>query len=403
MNTSLGTAWDSVFEYVVRRVALLRNARKRLAEQDAAKGKRAFDENQFDEATRWYSSAVSLDSGNFQHLLSLGQAYYFQERYDEAENCFRRILNLNFNHRDAISWLGYTLHTLSFNKQSPALRNEAIYWYFRSLEISNLDVKIHSNLIVALYDNERYEDAISAGERALDLSLDDGMLRLYLAYAYYIMGNIETATVHSRRALELNPNSAAVHRLLGDLARTREDYGVAGEYFQKAVELDSKDMHALLQLGIVHWKLGRTAEFLKESQRARVLAQANSDSENLKLAYWNEGWAHYILGNWRESIQASENALEIDDKVATLHFNLGLALLHVGESTRARFEYDRGLGLNDVGALTGEAIPELQEALAKSPDLDLAAATEILNQLQEHYARTTQELHDKALARGQTK
>jgi tetratricopeptide (TPR) repeat protein len=116
------------------------------------------------------------------------------------------------------------------------------------------------------------------------------------------------------------------------------------------------------------------------------LSRAAGDADGLKRALWEEGWALYKLRRWPESIQASEMALEIDEKLATVRFNLGLALLRNRDLARALAEYRKAMELGDAGALNAAGIHDLECALRDEPNLP--GGREILAELRRAYRST---------------
>ena len=284
--------------------------------------------------------------------------------------------------------MGYSLHNQS-------KYDEAAYYYLRVLEIDKGNANIHENLIAVLVLADNFEAAVAAGKRALELSIESDSIRLYLAVACYRAGDLEAAVVHCRRARELNPKNAAVHRYFATLATAKGDFADAMGSYQKAIELEPNSIPSYLGLGRSYLHELSIRHTWKRPSRLESLAEAQNDNARLLSAYWDEGWSQYLLGRWKESIQASEAAIRIDDKNATLHFNLGLALLQLGEVDRARLEYDRGLAFNDAGELQRGAISDLEKALADNPDL--GGARPILTFLKSEYARMTAEIREKAL------
>ncbi len=58
------------------------------------------------------------------------------------------------------------------------------------------------------------------------------------------------------------------------------------------------------------------------------------------------GWAHYKLGNYKESVRFLERAVEIKPEDPTLNDHLGDAYWKVGREREARFQWGQALSLN---------------------------------------------------------
>jgi len=57
---------------------------------------------------------------------------------------------------------------------------------------------------------------------------------------------------------------------------------------------------------------------------------------------WNLAWTYYRMGRFSESIQYTEQALELAPEQVALQYNLGLAQLAMGDVTAARAAYEAG-------------------------------------------------------------
>ena len=98
------------------------------------------------------------------------------------------------------------------------------------------------------------------------------------------------------------------------------------------------------------------------------------------------GWAFYKLRRWRESVSASEAALQIDGTMTAVRYNLGLALLRLGETGRAREEYRQAMAQGDAAALKSAGIHDLEAALREEPNLP--GGQETMNEMQRVYRKT---------------
>jgi len=117
-----------------------------------------------------------------------------------------------------------------------------------------------------------------------------------------------TLHAESEEAMELNREGAK----LIEQGKMEE----ALEAFQKAVELDSNDAVARLNLAYTYDRQGRTEEAIVEYQRAIELSPSNL------LAYNNLGVLYDKMGQYDEAIGEFQRALEIDPTDANASKNL---------------------------------------------------------------------------------
>src|SRR5207247_3892055 len=137
---------------------------------------------------------------------------------------------------------------------------------------------------------------------------------------------------------------------------------------------------AYLAMSRIYERLNRNEEYFQAALTARQLFESSGNDNGVKLACWDEGWALYKLRRWTESVEASECALRIDPLLGSVRFNLGVALLRLGEIEWERKEYEKGMELNDAASLKTAGINDLTAALEEEPQL--IGAREMLQQLE---------------------
>jgi len=131
----------------------------------------------------------------------------------------------------------------------------------------------------------------------------------------------------------------------------------------------------------------RYDESVNEAELAAELFDREGDHGGVAQALWELGWIQYKIGKWKQSVEASMRALELDPKLVPVRFNLALALLHEGNLEESRRQYHFGIDVAEPSELQWNAISDLEGALRLQPDLP--GATEILQMLREKYASVT--------------
>jgi tetratricopeptide (TPR) repeat protein len=286
--------------------------------------------------------------------------------------------------------LGYTVHRLG-------KIDEAIYCYLRYLDVQPDDADVHANLIAALESQGRYDEAIAAGQRAVERFPSNAALLFMLARNNFFAGKVEAAIVQLKSARDLDPGNSEIYRVLGVALRTQSDFDGALANFQEALKFNPSDADAHLAAADVYQRLGRFEDYLRSAREARRLFESTKNDSSLKFACWEEGWALYKLGRWDESVKASECALKIDDSLTAVRFNLALALLHLGSVDRAKEEYRKAREPGDAESLKNDGIDDLKLALQERPDLP--AGKEILQELENVYQDLTSKREEKLMAR----
>jgi tetratricopeptide (TPR) repeat protein len=109
-----------------------------------------------------------------------------------------------------------------------------------------------------------------------------------------------------------------------------------------------------------------------------VIEMPEAKIEVKESAYGNLGFWLYKKGEYEKSIEASRKALEINPSSSVARANLGIALLHVGDTKRALAEYKEIFAkIQDPEQLDREVITDIREAL--NAGRKVPGATEVLN------------------------
>jgi len=182
----------------------------------------------------------------------------------------------------------------------------------------------------------------------------------------------ESSETLFRDSITKNPSSPMCHYNLAVLAQGRGDTKTATHHYERTLELDANDIHALNNLAYLELSAGRVP-------RARaLLTRAVDIAPDYVRARWNLGLAHERAGNARAAIRSYREALDIDLTRSVVHLNQSIA----GFLAPAHLHLAKLLlreGRNE------EAIAALERALAIDPSL--VAARRGLKDLKAHRRR----------------
>jgi TolB-like protein/Flp pilus assembly protein TadD len=167
-----------------------------------------------------------------------------------------------------------------------------------------------------------------------------------LAFAYDDLATVappeevgSKAISAARKALELDPDLADAHALLGEMHQLQWQWAEAQAEYKRALELNPND--AAAHLGLANWLLcqGRTEEALVWSRRAREL-------DPLGVTGLSNGWILFHARRYDEAIGELRSVLAVHSDYATAHWFLGYALIAVGRSDEAITALDKAVSLS---------------------------------------------------------
>ncbi|MEL6452212.1 MAG: tetratricopeptide repeat protein [Pseudomonadota bacterium] len=182
---------------------------------------------------------------------------------------------------------------------------------------------VHSTLGDVFRQQDRFEDAAAAYDRAIALTPEGERGAWFLHYARAIsferMKEWPRAEADFRRALELNPGQPQVLNYLG--------YSLV----EKQIQLDE------------------ALEMIEEAAAASPGSGYIIDSL---------GWVLYRLGRYDEAVGHMERAVELMPVDPVVNDHLGDVYWAVGREREARFQWMRALSFVDPDEVNGEADPD---------------------------------------------
>ena len=134
----------------------------------------------------------------------------------------------------------------------------------------------------------------------------------------------------TQKALDLDPDLSEAHFSLANLLLIDDwDWGVAGDEFERAIELDPRNANA--RHGFSHYlmALGRTDESLEQSLRALEISPYDI------ILNSHLGWHYLFARDYERAVEAGLRTEEMDPKDALNHAILASAYLAQGKDGEA--------------------------------------------------------------------
>ncbi|MEI2422842.1 tetratricopeptide repeat protein, partial [Arthrospira platensis SPKY2] len=230
----------------------------------------------------------------------------------------------------------------------------------------------HYNLAEALVKLERWEAAVKAYKRAIEIQPDlpciyeklgDALRHQVppnleeISQAYYnaIEVNPDNLQIYYR-ALEANPQDAKISLMLADAFRSQGQLDQAVTFYKNTLQLTPEDVDiqvlALHRLGSISHNLGHLEEALGFYRRCGELSPG-VDSALAVAAVLEK------LGRWTEAVDQYRQVLLESGESGEAVFGLGRALAELGRWVEAVVEWRRAVKL-------GVETPEVHRLLAET-------------------------------------
>ena len=212
----------------------------------------------------------------------------------------------------------------------------------------------HFQMAVAYGQHQRFNDAVTHYEKALEFKPQEPMIYANLANAYLSSGQFDKAIDTYNRLIAIDPNQAWPHYNLGNLYLQGQLYPQAIGSFKRVLEIDPSTT-----FGSIYEQLGYAYQMVQGYHEA-VIFYGKAFEKNPKsfTAAYNLGICHFRLAEYDSSISAYQKAIALQPKSAEAITNLGLAYHGNKQVQEAEDALNQALALKpDLGeALFGMAL-----------------------------------------------
>jgi len=189
------------------------------------------EQARFPEAEEAFKKAMELNPRNDKPYLELGKSYQAQKKYLEAEEFFNKAIEFNPKNYEAYFGLGWLYQDLGRYFESEASLKKA-------LEI-NPGVEIYGGLANFYRDHNRFSEAEGFFKKAIEFDPQNDITYLDLGYFYRDRGRLPEAEEALKKAVELNPRNGPVYAMLEVLYLDMGKKGLARKYGKEARNLRS--------------------------------------------------------------------------------------------------------------------------------------------------------------------
>jgi len=166
-----------------------------------------------------------------------------------AEHVYRQVLQVAESNENAWCFLGMVCH-------DQARYDDAVEAYRRALDLRANFPIVHSNLGNTLKQLGRLDDAIASCQRALEYDPDYSTAYNNLGVAYVAKGDLDAAKATFEKSLELMPDGVVAHSNLAAALVRQGDFAGGTAQSEAALKIDPKYAEAHKNLAIVWLLLG---------------------------------------------------------------------------------------------------------------------------------------------------
>ena len=175
-----------------------------------------------------------------------------------------------------------------------------------------------------LFEERRYGEALQVVQRSLEKVPTDPELYKLAALSAIRMDRLDIAEPALKTAAQLAPGDYLVHFHLGALFYTKSLFLPAKTELEKATQLNSNYLPAMLFLGLALEEVGDEKTTIATYRRAMEVAATQHAAREMPCIYL--GRFYYRLSRFAEGLPLLEKAVEINPASAEAWLELGKTL-----------------------------------------------------------------------------
>jgi type IV pilus assembly protein PilF len=177
-------------------------------------------------------------------------------------------------------------------------------------------------------------------EASEEQALDDYM---QLAIAYYDANDMQGARRHITNAMNISDRDSSVYTVLALIYQREGDLQLAGENFQRAINLDRGNSRARNNYAVLLFELERYRDVYQQLERV-----ANDvEYEGRAIAFENLGRAAIQLNRLSDAQIAFERALQLNPNLYVSALESALVYFEMADYERARSKFQNYLTISE--------------------------------------------------------
>lgn len=291
------------------------------------------------DAIPFYEKVIAKNpTKSFKLYNDIGDIYFSQEKYDDAEKAFKMVLEYDPKDFNALAFTG----EVKFKKQN---FEEALKYYLPAHEVKpdNLELNYHMGI----------------------------------CYGY--LNQLEKAESHYKHTLSINPDLADVRLELANLYRYQKRFTEAIIIYKKWISDDAVTYPAYLDLGNCQYAAGLYKESIENCRKF-----ISEDKNNNPEPYVTIALSEVNLNQYSNAIANCEKALELNvNGLAEVFYNLACAYSKMNKIDKSLDMLEKSLKTGQVNISYLESDADLTNVRETKAYKDLLTRYGAVNQIQQ--------------------
>ena len=338
-----------------------------------SQGKKLSKSKQYDEAINCFDKLIDGNKEEMCAWCEKGKIMFEIKKYEEAMVCYDEIIKLDPDHEPAWVLKGRCLQAMGRHEEAIVCYNEAARlnpssedaWAekgkcLREMKQYDKAINCFDKLIddnkkemcawcgkgKTLFEIRKYEEAMACYDEIIKLNPDHDPVWVLKGQCLQAMGRYEETIACHDEAIRLNPNDGHAWTLKGQCMQVMERYEEAIACHDEAIRLNPNDGHARVRKGLCLKAMERYEEAVACLD---VAIRLNPDS---KYAWAFKGLCLQAMKRYEEAIACFDEAVGLNPNNEHVWAGKGNCLLDLEHNEEAIHCFDRAI----------ELVPEYQSA-----------------------------------------
>lgn len=346
-----------------------------------------------------FRAALKINPVSPEATYFLAQVLDEEGRYSAEVHCLERLPLAGLS--------GKTAYRLQFAEAAALAENNqfgaAASLFSKLASRWPASVEVHAALASLYAHHDRYDASAAEYKTVLKLDPSNRVARLSLSKVLLMGNHLQESLPYLVDYVQRSPNDAEGHEILGEVFERLGQPGYARKEFLRSSQLNPANYKSHYQLGLVLKNLGNVRQAIAELQVAKRLnprasdvlyelarmqaGQKDSGAANENLQAYERLERQEQAGEdarnlndlavrslrvhqWGAAATACRKAIRLDPGQAEFHYNLSLALSHLGDVAAEREELEEAARLNPKFAKAHNRLGLMYLALGKPADAE---------------------------------
>lgn len=298
-----------------------------------------------------YKKLFSLNSNDKSILYNLAELtqLYYPDKVDEIIDYYTKLLELE---DEDLSPVYYELGHLYLNKND---KINAVSAFKLALKDNEDNPYYNDALAYAYVQAELYDDAIDYYQRAIKINPD----RVWTANVCHSLGliyqkckeNYEASIASFQAGSILDPQNEKILLSLGDVYSLLNELDLAIKTYENAISINPQNYEAYSKLGIALWDKKQVFEAVDAYKKSiKINPDYDVVYNNLGIIYLEE------MKNFKLAQECFDKAINLNPNYTLAYFNRGRLFKELGNYPESAQNYQMAVDLNRITNVLDECV-----------------------------------------------